>query len=82
MEIINYTGKEYTKCKMQEAIFNGVEFPCEVKHVYLEDEGIEYFIQHGVMSIPTLYLKDKKEIKLNGNYTKKQIEDALIYIKG
>ena len=43
MEIINYTGKEYTKCKMQNQIFSQIEFPCEVQTKYIEDEGIEEY---------------------------------------
>ena len=77
MEIINYTGKEYTKCKMQNQIFSQIEFPCEVQTKYIEDEGIEEFVQHGIMNIPTLVIKGKQTIKLTGNISPAEVKEAL-----
>lgn len=77
MEIINYTGKEYTKCKMQDQIFSQIDFPCEVQTKYIEDVGIEDFVQHGIMSIPTLVIKGTSTIMLTGNISEQDVKDAI-----
>lgn len=77
MEIINYTGKEYTKCKIQDQIFSRVDFPCEIQTIYIEDVGIEDFVQHGIMSIPTLVIKGTSTVMLTGNISEQDIKDAI-----
>lgn len=78
MEIINYTGKEYTICKIQDEIYSQIDFPCVVETKYIEDEGVEYFVQHGIMSIPSLvFINGDKKTILSGNISEQDIKDAI-----
>lgn len=78
MEVIFYTGKDYVKCQMQEQLFCQVKFPCKIEYKYIEEEGIEYFVQHGIMIIPSLIIsnKGKKEV-FSGDINPKDVQDAL-----
>lgn len=78
MEIILYTGRDYVKCQMQEQLLCNVKFPCKIIYKYIEDEGIEYFVQHGVMTIPTLVITNNNIKKIfSGDINPKDVQDIL-----
>ena len=78
MEIIKYATKSCVKCQVLDRILKGMTLPCDVKTLYVEDEGIESFENEGIDSMPTLKIKNNdKEKVIVGLTSPEQINIAI-----
>lgn len=78
MKIIKYSGKNCVRCKLLDKILKHMDLEKICDTIYMEDEGEQSFIDKGIMTLPTIIIKNNdKEITLSGQILPQDITDAI-----
>lgn len=77
MKITKYASQTCIKCKLLDRILKHMNL-LDVETIMMEDVGIDYLVDKGISSFPTLvFEKDGIEKRLYGNILPQDITDIL-----